>query len=130
MPLNGMHLPSTKKPTPTGVKLSSIGEAELIRERDHPLVGGHDHVVEAVDAMAGEVHRAGQPARRGGALEQRDARAGLREAQREDGAEDAGADDADRATAARESRGSARRGISSPSAGDGAQRARDAPSAA
>ena len=95
MPLKGCILPSTKKPTPTGVKLSRSESPSSLGERDHALVGGHDHVVEAIDAMAPEVKRPGKAAGGGGALEQRDARAAFGEAQREHGAEDAGADDAD-----------------------------------
>ena len=52
-------------------------------------------MVEAIDAVPLEVHRASQAAGRGRALQQRHAGAALREAQREHGAEDAGPDDAD-----------------------------------
>ncbi len=91
-----VHLAVDEEADADGGEAELIGEPELVGERDHALVGGDDHVVEAVDAVPGEVHRAGEPAGGGGALEQRHPRAALGEAQGEDGAEDPGADDADR----------------------------------
>ena len=62
-------------------------------------------MVEAVDPVAVELHRAGEAAERGAALEQRDVGAGLGQAQRQHRPEDAAADDPDarRAHAARSS---------------------------
>ena len=94
-PLNGYILPSTKKPTPTGREAQLLAQVELVDERQHALVGGHDHVVEAVDPVAAEVEGSGQAAQRRAALEQGDLRARLLQAQRERGAEDAAPDDAD-----------------------------------
>ncbi len=88
-----------KKPTPTGVKLELIAQSELLGERDHPLIRGHDHVVEAVDAMTAEVERSGESSGRRRSLQQRHVGAGLGQAKRQHGAKDAGADDADARTA-------------------------------
>ncbi len=90
-----MHLAVDEEADPDGREAEAIGEPELVGERDHALVGGDDHVVEAIDAMPTEVKRPGEAAGGGGALEQRDARAAFGETQRQHGAEDAGADHPD-----------------------------------
>ena len=90
-----MHLAVDEEADPDGRETEAIGEPELVGERDHALVGGDDHVVEAIDSMPTEVKRPGKAAGGGGALEQRDARAAFGKAQRQHGAEDAGADDPD-----------------------------------
>ena len=63
--------------------------------RDHALVGGGDHVVEAVDLVAAEVEGAGEATEAGAALDHGHPGAGLGQAQGERDAEDAAADDAD-----------------------------------
>ena len=64
IPLNGYISPSTKKPDADRREAQLVAEPQLLGERDHPLVGGHDHVIEAVDPVPAEVDRAGQAARR------------------------------------------------------------------
>src|SRR5205823_5487104 len=83
-----------------------ITESELVGQRDHALVGGDDHVVEAVDPVSPEVHRTRQPPGGGRALEERYVGPGLGQAQRQNGAEDAGADDSDARPLAHSSRAS------------------------
>ncbi len=94
-PVEGVHRPIHEEPDAHGREAQLAREPQLAGERDHALVGGDDDVVEAVHAVPVEVHRSGEAAGRGGALEQRDARSPLGEAQGQHGAEDAGADDGD-----------------------------------
>ena len=73
----------------------AVTEANLLGHRDHAGVRGRDHVVEAVDLVTAEVHRPGQAAETGAALDHGYLGAGLGQAQSERGAEHPAADDAD-----------------------------------
>ena len=90
-----MHLAVDEEADADRGEAQVLAQAELVDQRQHALVGGHDHVVEAIDPVAAEVEGAGEAAQRRAALEQRDLRARLLQAQRERRAEDAAADDAD-----------------------------------
>ncbi len=93
-PVERVHLAVHEEADADRFERQLVVQPKLLGERDHALVGGHDHVIEAIDPVSGEVDRAGQAAQGGGALQQRDLRALLGQAQGENRAEDAGADDA------------------------------------
>ena len=95
-PLNGYRLPPRKNPTPTGLNRISLGETQLCREREHAIVRGKNDVIEAVDLVAAEVHRAREAAQARRALEQRHPGAQLGQPKRQGRAEDPPADDGDR----------------------------------
>ena len=90
-----MHLAAGEEAGADRREAQLLAQPDLLRHRDHPLIGGRDHVVEAVDLVAAEVHRAGETTEARAALEHRDLGSGLGQAQRERNAEHAAPDDAD-----------------------------------
>jgi hypothetical protein len=105
-----VHLPVGEEADADRREAQVVLQPELVDQAEHALVGGHDHVVEAVDPVTAEVEGAGQAAEARAALEQGHLRAGLLQAQREDRAEDAAADDADAGSGGRHATCSRRRG--------------------
>ena len=70
-----------------------VAEPDLVHHCQQVPVGPRDHVVEAVDVVAAEVHGAGETFERSAGLEQGHGGAPLRQPQGEAGTEDAAADD-------------------------------------
>jgi len=72
-----------------------ISETELVSHREHSIVRGDDHMIEAVDDVTPEVHRGSQAADARPAFEERHIRAGLGQPVCKNRPEDSSPDDAD-----------------------------------
>ena len=77
-PVERVHLAVDEEADADRAEAQLVAQAELVDEGEHALVGGHDHVVEAVDPVAAESKAPARPPSERAALEQRDLRARLR----------------------------------------------------